>query len=495
MSDLAKRIGGLSPEKRALLERKLLQRQATSALSVPIVPRDRSQPTPLSFSQVRLWFLDQLDPGQPTYNAALAMWVDGELDLDRLRAAVEVVVGRHEAIRTVFREIDHRPRSVVLEEWTLPWEVLDVQGEPHPDGAALAAARDASRAPFDLANDVMLRLHLVRTGERRWLVTFIEHHIAFDGWSDGIMFSEIAALYTAAGEGTTVTLPEIPVQYGDFAVWQHQQLQGGALEHHVGYWRERLSGAPEVLELPRDRPRPPQQTYGGSHHPLDLPQTLAEGMRQLARDDAATPYMVGLTLFAAALTRWSGQTDLCFGTPIANRGKVELEQVIGFFSNTLVLRIDASGDPSFRTLLGRVKEAALGAYEHQDLPFEKVVEALAPNRDPRWNPLFQVNFRLQSSEPPHLVLPGVQIEPLEFDVGFSRFDLALELQLHPQAFTGYVEYNLDLFRAATAEWLGGALEVLLRGALAEPDAPLSQLEFPEAVRATSSIRGARGRRS
>jgi Condensation domain len=479
MSDVDRRIEGLSPEKRALLEQRLLQQRRRTRTDDGIPKRDRGRPCPLSFSQQRLWFLDQWDPGAPTYNAVLPLLVRGRLDHELLTRALSAVVKRHEALRTVFRGGGGEPEQVVLDSWELDVPVIDLSDVPVTEREARlhAEIRERARRPFDLANDLMLRASLFRLAEDEHVLSFEEHHIAFDGWSDAILFSELEELYAAELEGREPKLPDLAIQYGDFAVWQRDRMQGPLLAEHQAYWRQRLAGAPNQLRLPTDLQRPDVQRFEGEHYFFSMPATHADGVRALSREEGATPFMVLLALFTAVLYRVTGQDDILVGSPIANRSKVELEPLIGFFSNTLVYRTQLAGNPSFRELIRRVRESALGAYQHQDLPFEKVVEAVRPTRDPRVNPLFQVNFRVTSGPATTLALPGVAISSLQVDIGFSRFDLAAELQLRDAEIQGYVEYNTALFERSTAERIAQQLEALLGDALTRPDTPLLSLEL------------------
>jgi hypothetical protein len=492
VNDLRSRLDGLPPDKRALLERKLLEMRRGGPRPDVIAPRDRTQPCPLSFPQQRLWFLDQWDPGAPTYNAALAFRLRGPLDVDVLEASVQRVVERHEALRTVFRAPGGVPVQVVLDDWSC--EIRRIDAPDIDEGELLRLLREESRRPFDLASDLMLRVTLVRTGADEHVVLLGEHHIAFDGWSDDILFDDLEELYRATTEGREPALPELPIQYGDFAVWQRARAEEGALAEQVSYWQTQLAGVTSRLELPIDRERPTVQTFEGVHRPVSMPAAHAAAMGELARREAATPYMAFLALWGLALYRMTGQDDVLVGTPIANRDRVEVERLIGFFANTLVMRIRLDGNPTFRELVRRVRETALGAYAHQNVPFEKVVEAIHPERHAGYNPLFQVNFRVQSSVPAVLRVPGVTAEPFEVDVGFARFDLALELQLRPDGIGGYFEYNRALFSAETIDRIAASFADLLADAVARPDEPVLALKFPEVRRPTSTgMRGRAGR--
>jgi hypothetical protein len=332
----------------------------------------------------------------------------------------------------------------------------------------------------------MLRASLIERGKNEHVLLVRMHHIAADAHSDRVLFAELSELYAAYRAGRTPTLEPLPIQYADFAVWQRERLAGRLLDELASYWRGQLDGAPELLRLPTDHPRPPVQRHAGAHHRFVLERQLAERLQALARNESATFFMTMLAAFATLLYRLSGQPDVVIGSPIANRNNVELQGLIGFFTNTLALRIRLEGNPSFRDILARAKETALGAYAHQDLPFEKVVEALGPKRDPSYNPLFQVNFRAQEAARPALHLEGIEAEPIPVDIGFSRFDFALELELRPDGVAGYFEYDEDLFEADSIARFEADLRVLLEQISSDPDLPVLAISLPNA--------GAAGRR-
>jgi hypothetical protein len=491
MSDLEGRISRLSPDKRALLEQQLLRRRSSSPAET--IPRqERDGPYELSFPQQRLWFLEQLAPGEPTYNAVLAMRVAGPLSVVQLERGLRTVIERHEPLRTVFRLADDgAPRQVVLDDWRFAIDVRDLRTAA-PDAREremLRQSREAARRPFDLANDLMLRVVVLRLRDEEHVALFVEHHIAFDGWSDGQLFRELGELATAEAEHREPILDPLPIRYRDWSVWHRERLRGDDLDRLVSFWRETLAGAPPSVDLPLDHPRPPQQAFAGAHHHQTFGHGLSESVRTLARAQGATPFMVLLAATAAALHRWSGHDDFVFGSPIANRERPELEHLIGFFSNTFVLRLRTDGAPTFRELVLRARAVALSAFEHQDLPFESLVVAVRPARDPRVNPIFQVNFRVQTQAPYALRLPGLAIVPFDLDIGFSRFDLALEFAVAELELEGYVEYNTALFEAATIRRLAARIERLVADALSRPDAPIGELAW--APPAGGAIRGHR----
>jgi hypothetical protein len=498
MGELSQRLESLTPEKRALLREALRKRAGAASDGIP--RRREAGPAQLSFSQQRMWFLDQWEPGAPAHNGARALRIVGAgLDVDALRQALTAIVERHESLRTVYVVESREPRQVALEEWSLVLPVVDLQGLA-PDERELELARllrEESRRPFDLRADLMLRPKLFRLGPNEHVLLLAAHHIAFDAASDRVLNRELAELYDAYGMGRPHQLPDLPIQYADFAVWQRERLQGNLLDDLVAYWRAQLEDAPTRLRLPTDRARPPVQRHRGSHHYLSFDGELGRAIADLSRREGVTVFMALLAVFDTLLYRFTGQDDILVGAPIANRNHVELEGLIGFFTNTLVLRSRVGGNPSFRELLQRVRETALGAYAHQDLPFEKLVETLRVPRDPSFNPVFQVNFRGHAAQPELLQLPGLTTTSIAVDLGFSRFDLALELQIDAAAVSGYFEYDEDLFDLATIEALAHDLERLLHRIVLDPDLPIltlasgggrSAAAYPKSTRIPRSTR-------
>ena len=477
MTDISQRIASLSPEKRALLEARL-QRERAAATPVPAIgKRPAAGPAPLSFAQQRLWFLDQLEPGQAHYNLPLALRLTGDLDVAALSRALDAIVGRHEALRTTFASRNGKPHQVVGAAPRIAVERRDLSTLPEGDRAVALRrllAEELAR-PFDLSRDGMLRAALVRETDRSHVLILMMHHIAADGWSIGILLDELAALYRAGRSGGEAEVPSLPIQYADYAVWQREWLQGGVEEKQIAYWRERLAGDLPLLALPTDRPRPTRQTFSGAQERRAMERGLADKLEALSRESGATLFMTLLAGFAVLLSRLSGQEDILIGTPMAGRNRVETEDLIGFFVNTLVLRIDLSGDPTFRELLGRVRERSLEAYAHQDLPFERLVEELQPERDLSHSPLFQVMFAFENYPIAFPTLPGLTAENVEFDTIVSNFDLTLDMARNEKGLAGSLEYNSDLFDRSTAgRWLGN-LEVLFGGIAAAPDRRLSEL--------------------
>jgi hypothetical protein len=442
----------------------------------PLVRVDRQGPLPLSFAQERLWFLDRLQPGTALYNVPLAVRLTGRLDVAALAGALTRIVRRHEALRTTFDAAAGAPRQVIAPAEPVAQPVVDLSGLPGPvrTPEARRLAGEEARRPFDLERGPLLRVTLLATAGNEHTVLLTFHHIAGDAWSTGVLVRELGALYPACAAGLPSPLPVPGIQYADFARWQRRWLTGEALERQLAWWRERLTGA-LTLELPTDRPRPAVRTPRGGQREIRLPRELSEGIGTLARRQGATPFMVLTAAFQALLARSAGQPEVTVGTPIAGRNHLHTEDLIGFFVNTLALRTEMGDDPGFSGLVDRVREMALGAYAHQDLPFEKLVEELAPQRDLSRTPLFQAVLALQNAPAGVLELPGLTLEALPTDPGLAKFDLTLMLSEGPAGLAGALGYSRDLFDGATIHRLLRSFETLLAGALATPEAPLSAL--------------------
>jgi amino acid adenylation domain-containing protein len=466
-----RQIGPLSGDRRALLDL-LLAEEGLAKSNAQLIPRRApGQRVPLSFAQQRLWFLDQLAPGNSFYNVPAAQRLRFPANVGVLEQALTAIVHRHESLRTRFAVADGGPAQLVEEAALVEVPVIDLEPldavEREREGARLAV--EEAGAPFDLARGPLLRAKLLRFGPTDWLFLLTVHHIVADGWSLGVVFRELAALYEAFALGRPSPLPELAVQYPDFSLWQREWLQGERLGRQLEYWRRRLDGLP-VLGLPTDRPRPAVQRYRGASQSFTLPPALAEELRELARTEQATMFMVLLAGFKALLARYCLQDDIVVGAPVAARSRPELEPLIGFFVNSLVLRTDLSGDPSFRELLRRVREMALGAYAHQDLPFEMLVEKLQPERDLSRNPLFQVVFQVVSAPTGNRADDAVHVER-----GAAALDIHLSIVDGPDGLAGTLEYDTDLFEADRMVRLAGHYRTLLEGAVAEPEQPLSGL--------------------
>ena len=450
-----------------------------SAPPLTRVPRDTD--LPLSFAQQRLWFIDQLAPNSALYNIVAPVHLRGALNVAALQMALDMMVSRHEALRTRFASVDGAPKQVITEARPVDFRTTDL--------SAIAAAarkeeaykllRDDARRPFNLSSDLMLRATLLKLEAEEHIFLAVLHHIAADGWSLGVFFREFSALYEAFSQGQSVSLPALPVQYADFAVWQRQSLQGEVLDAQLHYWKKQLAGIPSVLELPTDHPRPAVQTYRGARQPLTLTKSTVEALEGLGRREGTTLFMTLLAAFKILLHRYTNQDDIVVGSPTAGRSRMEIEGLIGFFVNNLVLRTDLSGDPTYRELLGRVRETALEAYKHENLPFEKLVEELHPQRALSHHPIFQVLFALQNFPILEAKLSGLTLTPVMLNSDMERFELALWMGEGTERMgsieSSSVGYNADLFDAATIARLVGHLQNLLHAIIVDPNRRISDL--------------------
>jgi hypothetical protein len=477
----------LSTDKAALLSY-LLEREGYE-LSPAIKPRRDGREPPLSFAQQRLWFLQQLEPDSPAYNLPRAFRVGGRLNIPVLERTLGEIVRRHEVLRTTFGTSGDRQVQVIHPARELSVPVIDLGGLPEAEREARvrALADEEARRPFDLARGPLLRIVLLRLADDDHVALFTLHHIVSDGWSTGVLVNEVMTLYAAYSAGRPSPLAELPIQYADYAGWQRDWLRGEQLERQVAYWRERLRDAPATLSLPTDRPRPAARRYRGAIQGVRLPAELSDGLKKLSRDEGATLFMTLFAAFNVLLYCYARQEDIVVGTPVAGRNRVEVEPLIGFFVNTLALRTDLSGDPAFRELLRRVKEDSLGAFAHQDVPFEKLVEELQPERSLSHTPLFQVAFTLQKRPRESFQLPGLTLSPLGNERGTTQYDLALNMvDADGGDLTGSLEYDTDLFDAATVTRLIERFETVLREAVARPAARLG--EFAEKLGAADRER-------
>ncbi|TCP54572.1 amino acid adenylation domain-containing protein [Tumebacillus sp. BK434] len=439
----------------------------------PILPVPRDSHLPLSFAQERLWFLDQLQPGTALYNIPVALRLQGTLDEDALLQSFQAVIHRHESLRTTFHNAAGQPKQVIAETLPLSMPVLSVANEAE---ARLLAKAEAEQ-PFDLLHGPLLRVKLLRITEDDHLLVVTMHHIITDEWSMGILIDEMAACYRDYAAGNTPFPMELPVQYADYAAWQRERLQGEYMQQELGYWKQQLGGQRAVLQLPTDYPRPAVLTNEGASISFSLSEELTEQLNLLSRQEGATLYMTLLSAFNTLLYRYTGQEDIFVGSPISVRGREEVEPLIGFFVNTLVLRTDLSGMPSFRSLLARVRQTALDAYAHQEVPFEKLVEELQPERSMNVSPLFQVLFTLQNTPRGTLEAQGLRLTPEPLDSQTAKFELSLTMIETADGLTAMLEYNTDLFAADTIERMAGHFETLLQDIAARPDATLVDLQL------------------
>ncbi|HEX2202008.1 MAG TPA: amino acid adenylation domain-containing protein [Longimicrobium sp.] len=470
----------LSPERRKLLEMRLkgIKPASAAAPAGPALvarPRDGG-PMPVSFAQQRLWLLDRLTPGTGAYNLPWHVRLRGELDRGALERAVEAIRERHEALRTVFAEREGEPVQVVRPYVYAPLATVDLRGLPEGEREAEAerlAHADANDG-FDLA-EAVFRAGLIVLADDHHVLTMTAHHIATDGWSVAVMASELQALYLAFREGRPNPLAPLPLQYADFSAWQREHLSGATLERHLKFWRDTLAGAPAVVELPTDRPRPPVESHRGDRLELAFPPALGDRIRELARAEQTTLFPLLLGAFHVVLARHAGQDSVVVGTPIANRTRKETEGLIGFFANTLALRGDVGDDPTFRALLRRQKTAVLDAFTHQDLPFERVVEELKVARDTSRNPLFQVMFALQNAGDDQMRIGGLSIDPAGTRTDYTKFDLTVDAFEEDGVMKVAVQYATDLFDAASASAFALRYRRFLQDAVADPDRPVSRI--------------------
>ncbi|MEG4806698.1 amino acid adenylation domain-containing protein [Microcoleus sp. F8-D3] len=432
---------------------------------------------PTSFAQQRLWFIDQLEPGNPFYNLPAAVLLKGRLNVVVLERSFKEIVRRHEALRTTFATVDGQPVQVVGQQLNFGLQVLDLQqlAESEREEKVKQLAVEEASQPFDLTKGPLLRASLLQLDAEEYVLLLTLHHIIFDGWSIGVFLQELAALYQAFSTGKPSPLPELPIQYADFAIWQREWLVGERLQTQLNYWKKQLSGVPPLLELPADRPRPPVQTYRGAKESFLIPKTLTAALKKLSRQENVTLFMTLLAAFKTLLYRYTGQADIPVGSPIANRNRAEIQGLIGFFVNTLVLRTDLSGEIAFRQLLDRIREVSLEAYAHQDLPFEKLVEELQPERNLSYNPLFQVAFVLQTPPVAAESIAGLNLTLLDVENQTAKVDLTLYLEEKQEEISGQFEYSTDLFDAGTINRMSGHFLTLLEGIAANPDRRIEKL--------------------
>ncbi len=478
MEELSKRIAELSPAKRALLELRLKQGRAGEMLGQSIKPREDRSSAAVSFSQQRLWFLDQLEENRALYNVPRSFRLIGTLNAEALEQALNELVSRHEPFRTSFTSVDGTLRQIISENAEIKLARSDLSRLPpeNREEQARQLIREESARPFDLAHGPIIRASLLRLGEQEHIFLITTHHIVSDAWSAGILFKELGELYNAFASGQPSSLAPLEIQYADFAEWQRKWLQGDELERQLSYWRAKLDGVNGILELPTDRPRAAARTSRGAYKFLTFSRDLSAALTELSRREGATLFMTLLAAFQIILWRYSDQPDIVVGSPIAGRNRAEIEDLIGFFINTLALRADLSGNPTLRAFLEQTKETALAAYAHQDLPFEKLVEELQPERDLSRNPLFQVMFQFQNTAPLQLNLNGLAVSRMEASTESAKFDLMLVTSEDDDgALKCLMEYNTDLFQGETIERMLRHYETLLEAIVANPEQRVANL--------------------
>ncbi|MDZ8257987.1 non-ribosomal peptide synthetase [Nostoc sp. ChiQUE01b] len=475
-----------------------LQQQDIELSAPPILRRVENAEIPLSYAQQRLWFLDQLESNSALYSIVIGLRLVGTLNVAALEQSLKEIIDRHEALRTNFVTVDGQAAQIIQTQTNWTVTVVDLQHLPtlvlsEAVGAASTSAEVTEQKtvaqklleqkaiePFDLANNSLITATLVMLSPtEQWLLVCM-HHVVSDGWSIGVFVQELQALYNAYSQGQPSPLLPLPIQYADFSIWQRQWLQGEVLQNHLSYWQQQLANAPTFLPLPTDRPRPAVQTFNGSYHVFTLSVELTQKLLQLSQQQGVTLFMTLLAAYNTLLYRYTGQEDILVGTPIANRDRTELEGLIGFFVNTLVMRTDLAGNPSFNELLPRLREMALSAYAHQDLPFEMLVEALQPERDLSHTPLFQVMFVLLNAPMSEIELTGLSVSGLPIGITTAKFDLTLTMENTPNGLFGWWEYNTDLFDSSTIERMTGHFLTLLEAIVANPSERISQLPMLKA---------------
>ena len=467
---------GLSPAQRALLEQRLAG--ATIAGGDERIPRRAgAEPAPLSFAQQRLWLLDLMEGGGPTYNVPYVFRVEGPLSLPVLERVLGEIVRRHEVLRTTVRLQGDTPVQAVAEATPVVIRLREIgsTAAAEREASVLAFIREETQRPFALDSGPLMRVAAIRLSDVEHILALTFHHIVFDGWSAAVFFREMEALYPAFADNRPSPLQPLPIQYADYAVWQRRWLSGAVLGRQLEYWRSRLGGELPLLELRGDRPGPARQSFRGTTHIFTIERETVERLKRLSQAEGVTLYMTTLAAFLVFLARYTGGRDLLIGTPVAGRMRREIEDLIGFFVNTLVIRTDLTGDPTFRELLGRTRESALGALDHQDVPFEKLVEELHPGRMSTRTPLFQAMFVLQTASGEDPQLPGISFTRLDTDTGTAKFDLTLSLTEKKAGLTGWLEGSADIFDYESVVRMAGHFGVLLRSIIEDPSAKIGAL--------------------
>jgi natural product biosynthesis luciferase-like monooxygenase protein len=455
-------------------------------------PASPTRPAAASSGQRRLWFLEQMEPGSPLYNIPYLVRLSGRIDVAALERSLRFLIARHESLRTNFAAVGSEPTQVVATEWQFALPVTDLTtiAAAAREAELGRLAREEARRPFDLRRDLMLRARLFRLGETEHALMLVMHHIASDGWSMAILYRELGLCYEACTRGVEPTLPELPIQYADFAEWQQEYLQGETLQRLVDFWRRQMAGAPALLELPTDHPRPPVQSHRGETVAIRLAPTLVAQLKQLSSRERLTLFMTLLAGFDVVLQRYTGQSDLVVGTPLAGRDQAETEQLIGFFINTVLMRTDLSGDPTVRELLGRTREVALAAFENREMPYEKLVEELQPQRNLSFDPICQVFFALQNMPTAPLQLEGVTLSIAPVYTGTAKSDLTVWAIEQPDgALEVTAEYALDLFTGETIQRFLGHFQTVLEAMAADPARRISQLPLLTAAEREQAVNG------
>lgn len=469
------KYSNLSPGKKALLEK-----WKGGKLQADVIPtRQDYQNIPLSFSQQRLWFIDQLYHGSSFYNIPIAFHIQGNLNIAALEQSLNEIIKRHEVLRTTFRLVNGEAvQEIALQStWDLPIINIEHLSDKNWEAEVKEFAAEEAKKPFNLAKGLLVRATLLRLSEEEHILLVIMHHIITDGWSCGVFLRELSTLYAAFSKNQPSPLPKLPIQYADFTIWQRDRLKGEFLATQLNYWKQQLQGELPVLQLPTDHLRPNLTTFTGAKQYFTFSTSLTNALKQLSQREDATLFMSLLAAFNILLYRYTDQEDILIGSPIANRNRPELEGMLGLFVNTLVLRNNLSGNPSFRELLHRVREVTLDAYAHQDLPFEMIVEELQPERDLSRNPLYEVMFVLQNTPGSVEEVSGLTLRTLEFDSGTAQLDIFLSMSESEEGLTGCLEYNTDIFDSTTISQFINNFQTLLDNIVANPEQELSELSI------------------
>ena len=464
----------LSPEKLALLE-KLMKDEYKAELNI-IPQRSKQNLVPLSFAQARLWFLDQLMPGSPLYNMSAAVHLTGLLNVAALEDSFNEIIRRHESLRTTFTTVEEQPVQCITPALTLRLPLVELQQIPEMERLAEVQRLtiEEARRPFDLTQGPLVRATLLHLSEAEHLLLLTMHHIISDGWSMNVLVRELTLLYKAFCTGKPSPLSELPIQYADFALWQRQWLQGEVLETNLSYWKKQLASI-SVLELPTDRARSAVQTFRGTAQAVELSKTLTEELEALSSREGATLFMTLVAAFKTLLHYYTDQDDIVIGTDVANRDWIQIEELIGFFVNQLVLRTNLSNNPTFLELIKRVRNVAIGAYAHQALPFDQLVEFINPKRNLSYMPLFQVKFVFQNAPKPDLELPDLCVKLLDIYNDTAKFDFLLNFEIKNQQLIGIVEYSIDLFKDATVARIIDDFKTILRTIVKQPKIKLDEI--------------------
>jgi len=480
ITTLIENYANLDSQRRKLLAL-LLEERGIDLEEKIILPQPRETLRfPLSFAQQRLWFLEQLEPNTALYNIPVAVRLRGKLDREALQRSLDALIARHESLRTTFSTDEGEPLQVVSPEATLAIQQVDLRDLPRAqqEQRVHRFAMEEAQKPFDLATGPLVRFRLIQLSETEYVALLTMHHIISDGWSMSIFISELTHFYDAFSRGGAPDLPPLKIQYPDFAVWQRKVLQGKRLEEQLAFWRQQFAdGGSPPLALPLDYPRPPVTTFRGDHVHFEIPAPIAEKLVTLGQDVGATPFMTLLAAFYVLLYRYSGQDDISVGTPVAGRTRAELENLIGFFINTLVLRAQIQNDQSFQDFLRQVMNTAQAVFDHQELPFERIVEEIKPQRDLSRSPLFQTLFTFQNMPAGAIEVADLTFEPVDVTTGTVKFDLTLTVGGGPEGFNGVLGYNIDLFQRASIERMARHFLALLADIVSHPQSALSQLNL------------------